>query len=157
VCSALASAQSPAPSFEKSVLPLLNKNCAACHNDRLAQGSLNLGVFATPSSLSEHREGWERIIQRIKNGEMPPKPLPKPDAAQVDALVKYVHAEFERIDRKVKPDPGRVTARRLNRAEYSNTIRDLLGVDFSASAISPPTIPATASTTSATSSPSRPF
>ena len=127
--------QARAPSaaaFDKYVLPLLNKECAACHNDRLAQGSLNLGTIATPASLSDHREGWERIIQRIQNGEMPPKGMPKPERAQVDALVKYVKGEFERADRKLKPDPGRVTAKRLNRAEYSNTIRDLLGVDFAA-------------------------
>ena len=47
-------------------------------------------------------------------------------------LVQYLQGEFEKADRNVKPDPGRVTARRLNRNEYSNTIRDLLGVDFRA-------------------------
>ncbi len=135
VASALLAAPPQAPSaaaFDKAVLPLFNKSCAACHNDRMAQGSLSLGAFATPASLSEHRAGWERILQRMQNGEMPPKGMPKPDAAQLDALVKYVKGEFERADRNVKPDPGRVTAKRLNRAEYSNTIRDLLGVDFSA-------------------------
>jgi mono/diheme cytochrome c family protein len=121
-----------APTFDKAVLPLLNKSCAACHNERVAQGSLNLNAFATPASIAEHREGWERIIQRIRNGEMPPKGIPKPTAAEVDTFVKFIHAEFERVDRSVKPDPGRVTARRLNRAEYSNTVRDLLGVDFAA-------------------------
>ena len=121
-----------APGFDKAVLPLLNKSCAACHNDRFAAGSLNLGAFATPASIAEGRDGWERIIHRIRNGEMPPKGTPKPDPLQVDALVKYVEGEFARADKNVKPDPGRVTARRLNRAEYSNTIRDLLGVDFSA-------------------------
>ena len=132
---ALAAQSAPAPTattFDKAVLPLLVKNCVACHNDRLAQGSLNLGAFATPASIHEQRDGWERIMQRIRNGEMPPKGLPKPEAAQVDALVKYVRGEFEKADRNVKPDPGRVTARRLNRAEYSNTIRDLLGVDYAA-------------------------
>ena len=122
----------PASAFEKVVLPLLNKNCAACHNDRLASGSLNLAAFATPASLTENRDGWERILQRIRNGEMPPKGTPQPAAPQVDGLMKYVRGEFERADRKVKPDPGRVTAKRLNRAEYANTIRDLLGVDFAA-------------------------
>src|SRR6202035_4558532 len=63
--------------------------------------------------------------------EMPPKGVPRP-AAQMEALTKFVQAEFERADRNVKPDPGRVTARRLNRNEYSNTIRDLLAVDFHA-------------------------
>ncbi len=51
---------------------------------------------------------------------------------QIDALVHYIEAEFDKADRGRTPDPGRVTARRLNRAEYSNTIRDLLAVDFHA-------------------------
>jgi hypothetical protein len=63
---------------------------------------------------------------------MPPKGLPRPPAAHVEALLGFVRQEFEKADRDVPPDPGRVTARRLNRNEYSNTIRDLLGVDFRA-------------------------
>src|SRR5437764_7343419 len=63
---------------------------------------------------------------------MPPKGIPRPSDAQIDAMMKFVHGEFEAADRTVKPDPGRVTARRLNRNEYSNTIRDLLAVDFRA-------------------------
>ncbi len=86
----------------------------------------------TPASLNENREGWERIIQKIRSGEMPPKGISKPPPAQTAALIKYVEGEFEKADSKIKPDPGRVTARRLNRNEYSNTIRDLLAVDFHA-------------------------
>ncbi len=63
---------------------------------------------------------------------MPPKGIPRPPEAQMAALVGYVEGEFEKADRNVKPDPGHVTARRLNRSEYSNTIRDLLAVDFRA-------------------------
>ena len=71
-------------------------------------------------------------MQKIRTGEMPPKGIPKPAAAQIDTLVNFVEGEFARADRNVKPDPGRVTARRLNRNEYSNTIRDLLAVEFHA-------------------------
>jgi hypothetical protein len=64
---------------------------------------------------------------------MPPATFAnKPTAAQVKALTDYVESEFDRIDRGAKPDPGRVTAHRLNRSEYANTVRDLLGVDFRA-------------------------
>ena len=118
--------------FEKSVKPLLTTSCAACHNDRLASGGLNVGPYMAPDSLGEGREGWEKIIKKIRTGEMPPRGMPKPAPAQVEALTKFVEGEFEKADRNLKPDPGRVTARRLNRNEYSNTIRDLLGVDFRA-------------------------
>jgi cytochrome c553 len=118
--------------FSNTVQPVIESSCSMCHNDRLPSGSLNLAPFLAPSSLVESREGWERIVQKIRSGEMPPKGVPPPPAAKVDALLKFIEGEFERADRNVKPDPGRVTARRLNRVEYSNTIRDLLAVDFRA-------------------------
>ena len=61
---------------------------------------------------------------------MPPKSVRRPPQADIDALIHFVEGEFEKADRGVKPDPGRVTARRLNRNEYSNTVQDLLGVTF---------------------------
>ncbi len=118
--------------FEKTVRPVLTKTCAPCHNEQLASGGLNLGLFAAPGSIGEHREGWEKILQKLRKGEMPPKGVPRPPAAQIDALLKFVQGEFEKTDRTLKPDPGRVTARRLNRNEYANTIRDLLAVEFRA-------------------------
>jgi hypothetical protein len=121
----------PVSSFDSVVKPVLTKSCYACHNDRLAAGSLNLIPY-NAASLLEHREEWEKVLQKIRTGEMPPKGMPKPPEEQLNALMTFVTAEFERADRNVKPDPGRVTARRLNRAEYTNTIRDLLAVDFQA-------------------------
>ena len=118
--------------FDVTVKPLLQKSCLPCHNDRLASGNLNLVRFSDPASIAQHRDEWERIIQKVRSGEMPPKGLPRPSAPQIEALLGFVRQEFEKADRNVKPDPGRVTARRLNRTEYSNTIRDLLAVDFRA-------------------------
>jgi hypothetical protein len=98
----------------------------------MASGSLNLAPFAAPESLAAHRDEWERVIQKIRSGEMPPKGVPRPSESHVNALVTFVESEFERADRNSRPDPGRVTARRLNRVEYANTVRDLLGVEFRA-------------------------
>ncbi|OYW12949.1 MAG: hypothetical protein B7X34_01190 [Acidobacteriia bacterium 12-62-4] len=106
---AVGAALAQSPSFEHSVQPVINKSCVACHNDRSAAGGLNIVPFQNQASLASNRDDWERIIQKIRTGEMPPKGMPRP-----------------------KPDPGRVTARRLNRNEYTNTIRDLLGVEFRA-------------------------
>ncbi|MBL8212147.1 MAG: DUF1592 domain-containing protein [Bryobacterales bacterium] len=126
-------AQTPAPpSFEKTVQPMLAKSCAPCHNDSVASGGVNVGAFSHAASLTEKREEWERLLAKVKSGEMPPKGTPRPDPSQVKSLLDYIHGEFEKADRNVKADPGRVTAKRLNRNEYSNTIRDLLGVDFRA-------------------------
>jgi hypothetical protein len=109
---------------------MLSKTCAPCHNDKLASGGLNIAGFTKVASLTGDRDGWDVILRKLRAGEMPPKGVPRPP--QMDAAIQFLQGEFDRADRNVKPDPGRVTARRLNRAEYSNTIRDLLGVEFHA-------------------------
>ncbi len=128
----LYAAQPGATSFDQHVKPVIAKRCYACHNDRLTSGSLNLVPFMNAGSLVEGRDEWERILKKIRSGEMPPKGAPRPTPAEVKALADHLTSEFEKADRNLKPDPGRVTARRLNRIEYSNTIRDLLAVAFRA-------------------------
>jgi hypothetical protein len=128
----LSAADAPTASFDSAVKPVLSNTCALCHNDRMASGGLNVKAFLTPDSVTAYRDGWETILQKLRAGEMPPKGIPRPPEAQMQALIHYVEGEFEKADRNVKPDPGHVTARRLNRNEYSNTIRDLLAVDFRA-------------------------
>jgi mono/diheme cytochrome c family protein len=127
-----ASSTKPGAAFDSTVKPVLARNCFACHNEQLSSGGLNIAPYLNAASVTQQRDQWERIVQKIRTGEMPPKGLPRPQPAQIAAIVDYVRNEFEAADRNIKPDPGRVTARRLNRAEYTNTIRDLLGVDFRA-------------------------
>src|SRR5512140_2200441 len=91
---------------------------------------MNIAQFTQAASLTKSREGWDIILRKIRSGEMPPKGTPRP--SELDAVIQYLTEEFDKADRNLKPDPGRVTARRLNRAEYTNTIRDLLGVEFRA-------------------------
>ena len=78
------------------------------------------------------RPGYKRLLGKLKAGAMPPAEMPRPAGADVKAVTVWIEREFERADRLVKPDPGRVTAHRLNRSEYSNTVRDLLDVNFRA-------------------------
>ena len=100
----------------------------------MASGGLNIGAYGTVDSIGSSRDEWEKIIHRLQAGEMPPAEIPRSAemTAQIATAVKFAQDELKRIDSGVKPDPGRVTARRLNRAEYTNTIRDLLAVDFRA-------------------------
>ncbi|MBI3208649.1 MAG: DUF1592 domain-containing protein [Candidatus Solibacter usitatus] len=118
--------------FDTTVKPVLRQNCFACHNQQLASGNLNVQPLFDSSSLSKGREVWEKVVSKLRGGEMPPQGAPALTDANREALVNFVEKEFDRADRAVKPDPGRVTARRLNRVEYAATVRDLLGVDFSA-------------------------
>lgn len=118
-------AQTPNPVFG-----FAKKNCYGCHNKANPSGDVDLTSMKLESDFDEHREVWERVVSKIKSGEMPPSSLPRPALADRDAVTKYLEAEFARQDRTAKPDPGKVTARRLNKAEYTNTLRDLLGVDI---------------------------
>src|SRR5207247_7499449 len=101
-CSGLVSAAPP--SFDQTVQPLLSKNCLACHNDRLASGNLNIAPYLKRESLVD-REQWERIVRKVRSGEMPPKGVPRPPQPEIEALVRYVQGEFEKADAAVKPDP----------------------------------------------------
>jgi hypothetical protein len=117
-------------SFEKTVEPFLKTNCFLCHNAKLKVSGLNLEGYTDAKAALKDREVWEKVVQKLRGGQMPPKGLPVPPPEQVAAVTGWFDLEFARLDRSMKPDPGRVTARRLNRVEYNNTVRDLVGVDF---------------------------
>jgi uncharacterized protein DUF1592/uncharacterized protein DUF1588/uncharacterized protein DUF1587/uncharacterized protein DUF1585/uncharacterized protein DUF1595/cytochrome c len=116
--------------FDNSIQPFFADTCYSCHNSNLKSGGLDLESLNTPESILEKRETWEHVLLKLQTGEMPPKGVPRPDQAAVHAVIRWLENQFARADRLAKPDPGRVTARRLNRAEYNNTVRDLLGVNL---------------------------
>lgn len=118
------------PTFEKDVAPVLRRHCGGCHNTAKQEGGVNLLAFRSAADVTAKRDIWETVLRRIESGEMPPEPLPKLPPAQARQVTGWVEAHFAALDRNTKPDAGRVTARRLNRFEYNNTIRDLVGIDF---------------------------
>jgi hypothetical protein len=121
-----------ADEFDSLVRPILTGTCATCHNARLLSGGMNVAELASPDSLISSRDVWEKILRRLRAGDMPPSGVARPAPAQLVAMAGYIERAFERADASAKPDPGRMTAHRLNRNEYTNTIRDLLGVHFRA-------------------------
>ena len=116
--------------FAQTVQPFLAKNCYGCHNDKLKTANVSLSAFKTAHSVADDPETWEKVESRLRDGTMPPAGLPRPKQNDVDAVTAWITGEMARVEQAAKPDPGRVTARRLNRAEYNNTVRDLLGVDL---------------------------
>ena len=120
-----------AATYQKSVQPLLAKYCVACHNAKLNVGNLDLNAFRDPAAALKDPHVWETVLQKLHSGVMPPPGLPRPKPADLETVDRWIQAFLEQADRR-KPDPGRVTARRLNRFEYNNTIGDLLGVNFRA-------------------------
>jgi hypothetical protein len=112
------------------VFSLVEKSCAACHNSKIKSGDVDLASLRSAKTFDENRGIWEKAVEKLKSGQMPPPGAPRPAPAVVEEAARWLDAEFDRQDRAIAPDPGRVAAHRLNRAEYNNTIRDLLGVDI---------------------------
>ena len=127
-----AAAQAPAKTdqFQTKVQPFLAKNCYGCHNTKVRVADLDVQAYKSPASVLDDRDRWEHILEKIETQQMPPKGSPQPDPADRKAVTAWIQSQFDHADATAKPNPGRVTARRLNRAEYNNTVRDLLGVDL---------------------------
>ena len=124
----------PTPAaFTAATKEMFDDTCSECHNPTDLSGGFDVNVYRSVETLATDRDRWESILAKLKSNEMPPDDaVIQPSDEQIKTLVKLLENEFERADAAMKPDPGRVTARRLNRAEYTNTIRDLLAVDFRA-------------------------
>jgi len=116
--------------FGKESVAFLTKHCIACHGPQKKKADLVLHTYKDDQSLLADRKIWNKVLEVLQAGEMPPEGRPRPPLAEVEAFTHTVSAVFAHADRTGKRDPGHVTIRRLNRAEYNNTIRDLVGVDF---------------------------
>jgi hypothetical protein len=114
--------------FGRDVKPLLTEYCYGCHGEK-RKGGLDLRIYADEAEALSDRRVFEKMFAKLQAREMPPENKPQPTEAQRALVTNWVAAIFFRCDCE-HPDPGRVTLRRLNRVEYNNTIRDLVGVDF---------------------------
>ncbi|MGV3722713.1 MAG: DUF1587 domain-containing protein, partial [Actinomycetota bacterium] len=123
----LAALTAPPAANPSPVRPLLAKYCVSCHTGKSAAAGFDLKSLA---SLTKEPHAWELVAEKLRTGQMPPPGSPKPQSAETRAAVAWIGAELRRLEQATPPDPGRVTARRLNRVEYNNTVRDLLAVDF---------------------------
>ena len=122
-------AADPPPAFDKAAA-FVKQHCVSCHNPQKRKADLDLAAFTDAASILKSRKKWQQVVDTVKAGEMPPPEKPRPAVAEIEAFVATVDGIFDHADRNTKPDPGRVTMRRLNRAEYNRTIRDLIGIDF---------------------------
>ena len=117
--------------FSENGVLFLEQYCFSCHAGDEPAAELSLDSFADNHSLIENRDVWERVLDMLTTGQMPPSDSDQfPSIEASESFVAHVDAIFEHADRTAKPDPGRVTVRRLNKVEYKNTVRDLLGADF---------------------------
>lgn len=116
------------PSFSGDVAPLVDKYCVSCHSGTVPPGGVKLTKGMTGTLALKDPTLWNRVAKNISNKHMPPPGSPQPTEVQRRALAKWVDTSFAQ-DCNVA-DPGKVTLRRLNREEYNNSVRDLLGVSI---------------------------
>jgi hypothetical protein len=117
--------------FEKDVRPFLAAYCFSCHGPKKQKAKLDLSTARGEKDLERAQDAWAEVLKQLRGRAMPPEDAPKqPSEVERQKIVAWLEAAMRRIDDRAPRNPGRVTLRRLNRAEYNNTVRDLLGLDL---------------------------
>jgi hypothetical protein len=125
-----------AADFHRTVEPMLQKYCYDCHGDGSHKGKVAFDELSD-TDLTAKPELWLTALKNVRAGLMPPDDGPRPTSEEIDVFASWIKSEAMGLDAK-DPDPGRLTIRRLNRIEYHNTIKDLMGIDFNSEAEFPP-------------------
>jgi len=128
---------SGAMEFHKGVEPIIHQYCYECHGDGEKKGGVAFDEFASDQAILTNRDLWWTALKYLRAGIMPPPKHDRPTPAEKQRIAAWVKSAVFAIDPN-NIDPGRVTLRRLNRVEYRNSIRDLLGVDFDTGVEFPP-------------------
>jgi hypothetical protein len=115
---------------------VVKRYCFTCHNDKARVGGLSL-QSADLDNIPAGADTWEKVIRKLRAGSMPPQGAPRPEKATLDSFTTFLENTIDRAA-EAKPNPGEATMHRLNRAEYANAIRDILGLEIDATAILPP-------------------
>jgi hypothetical protein len=128
-------AQAGSPTAKPLDRSLLDKYCVTCHNEKLKTGGLALDKVDI-NDVHSNSEVLEKVVRKLRSQQMPPDGMPRPDKTTLDAFTDTVEAALDQVA-KTSRDPGRVSAHRLNRAEYVNAIHDLLALDIDGAELLP--------------------
>ena len=121
----------PTPdNFITDIAPFLQTHCSACHSGDAAEGGIDFDRYRESSNVQEDYELWEKVIRLVRDHQMPPADEQQPTSEEIILLDAAIERELATFDCSIEKHPGRVTIRRLNKAEYNNTVRDLIGVDL---------------------------
>lgn len=140
ICTAgepLTTPRSANPSSDQAAIkPFIETHCLACHDKGTAKGGLNLDQFLN-SEIERNTEVWEKVVRKLTARQMPPKNKPRPSERDFNAALVALETSLDAAEKKTS-NPGRTeTLRRLNRTEYQNTIRDLLGLEVDVASLLP--------------------
>jgi mono/diheme cytochrome c family protein len=111
---------------------LMRSRCIGCHSGKEPSGKLDLARAATLRTFEENPRTWQRIFTRVRDGDMPPQQAPTLDAARRERFVQWIDSTLRTTACADGIAPGPAPLRRLNRAEYAATVRDLLNIHFNA-------------------------
>ena len=126
------SASAAAPDFKGTAVAFMKKHCYECHGEKSKKADLDLTKFKDAATILKEQKHWKSVLHQVNTGEMPPKKKPQPTPQELANFNAAIENSFALAEKTAKPDPGRVTLRRLNRTEYNYTVRDLLNVDYNA-------------------------
>ena len=118
------------------VRTLLDRYCVTCHNDRLRTAGLTLDALDA-GRVGAHAATWEKVVRKLRARAMPPAGRPRPDRAAYAAAAAALETALDRAA-AADPNPGGTPPHRLNRTEYANAVRDLLGIEVDSRALLPP-------------------
>ena len=124
--------------FQADIRPLVAAYCVDCHNSDKQKGDLDLAAFTSPEKAMAEKEAWSLVADRVQSSEMPPPKSKQPTEAERARLLAWIGTfaptEIDCSDaareKALTHLRGGVTSRRMNRGEYNNTIRDLIGLDL---------------------------
>ncbi|HEX3315124.1 MAG TPA: DUF1592 domain-containing protein, partial [Gemmataceae bacterium] len=117
------------PRNDRNAVALFEKYCFECHGDGVRRGDLALDELLKAPASDDSRRGWLKPWKIVRHEFMPPTGHPSPTAEERRTMFDWIAAAKLGVD-FARPDPGRVTIRRLNRMEYENSVQDLFGIDF---------------------------
>jgi hypothetical protein len=130
LCVFAGSAANGQDAYLNKVAPLLQRYCVECHNDDDAEASIALDAYASQAEAVEDGETWLRVMDALESRAMPPADRPQPTLVELDQIVNWIEKDFLAAQCENQAGTAPVVIRRLNRQEYDNTIRDLLGIDL---------------------------
>ena len=133
---AQAQSPNPTPQSASQYRTVLDQYCVTCHNETLRTAGLVLSGRDV-GNVTEGAAIWEKVIRKLRTRAMPPAKMPRPDEATYDSFATYLETALDGAA-AANPNPGRPVVHRLNRAEYTNAIRDLLAVDIDGGTLLPP-------------------
>jgi mono/diheme cytochrome c family protein len=126
--------------YQRAVQPFFAKHCFACHAEK-ESGDVRLDRFTDEAALAKGLATVEKALDMLQKHSMPPKKRPQPSGEETKPVLAWMSGFLARMEQQSSP-ANRVVIRRLNRAEYNNTVRDLLGVTFRPADDFPPDVPA---------------